>query len=252
MVSVAIAVNANPRSLRRTLIAILMSCRQRSRPSEPRSRGRRGSRGGGAPVATANSCANDGQDGIWASAVLHASSSGAPRSTRVVYRDSSSAASSSTISSKRSSGTSRRDRCWRTCVTKSRILEPRRALDSGHEHAPRLALLRQLLAPGRRELVETPSPLAGTLDPPAGNAALRFEAIEDRIQRRDIEHDRAVRALLDARGDVVAMPRLILELGEDEQFRSALLEGVFVGGCAHISYSYIYEFNGRCQTWCND
>ena len=102
-------------------------------------------------------------------------------------------------------------------------------------HGDALVALRQLLAPGRRELVETPSPLAGTLDPPAGNAALRFEAIEDRIQRRDIEHDRAVGSLLDARGDVIAMPRLLLELREDEEFRGTFLEGVFVRGCVHMS-----------------
>src|SRR5688572_13585243 len=227
MVSVAMAVIVKPRSFRRTLRASFRSGSQRSMPSDMRSREGRGSLRGGAPVAAARSCANDGQDGIWARAAVHASASFAPRSTSVVYLDSSSAASSSTISSKRSSGTSRRERCWRTCATKSRILESRSALDGGHEHAPRLALLRQLLAPGRGELVEAAAALSGALDPPAGNAALRFEAIEDRIQGGDVEHDRAVRALLDASGDVVAMPRLILQLREDQQLRSTFLERVF-------------------------
>src|SRR4029079_11510076 len=148
------------------------------------------------------------------------------------------------------SGTSRRERCRRMYATKSRILEPCGALDGDHEDAPRFALLCQLLAPGGGELVEASSPLSSTFDPPARDAALRFKAIEDRIQRGDVEHHRAVRTLLDACGNVVAMPRLLLELGEDEQFRCALFQGVFVGGCgcAHISQSYIYEFDLRCQS----
>src|SRR5262245_26833565 len=235
IVSVASAVRVKPRSFCRTRIASFRSCSQRSMPSERRHRDDRCSFGGGAPVATASSCANDGQDGIWLRAVFQASSSLEPRSIRVVYRDSSSVASSSTISSKRSSGTSRRDRCWRTYPTKSRILESRRTLNSGHEHTPRFALLRQLLTAGCGELVEAASPLSGSFDPPARDAALRFEAIEDRIQRCDIEDDGTVGALLDARGDVVAVPRLILELREHQQFSRAFLEGVFVGGCAHIS-----------------
>src|SRR4029079_16904255 len=211
-------VTVKPRSLRSVRIASFRSPNQRSTPSETDSPDGRCSFGGGAPVATARSWANDGQDGIWPRAVVHASSSLTPRSMSAVYRDSSSAASSSTTSSKRSSGTSRRERCRRTCATKSRsgIFKSCGALDGGHEHAPRLALLRQLLAPGRGELVEAPSPLSRAFDPPAGDAALRVEAIEDRIQRRDVEYNSAVGALLDARGDVVAVPRLILELGEDE------------------------------------
>jgi hypothetical protein len=64
---------------------------------------------------------------------------------------------------------------------------------------------------------------------------LRLQPIEDRIQGGDVEHDRAVRSLLDADGDVIPMARLVLELREHEQLRRAFLERVFVGGNRHMS-----------------
>jgi hypothetical protein len=42
-------------------------------------------------------------------------------------------------------------------------------------------------------------------------------------------------SLLDAGGNVVAVPRLILELREDEQFGGAFLQGVIVGWRLHMS-----------------
>ena len=111
----------------------------------------------------------------------------------------------------------------------------------------------QLLAACRRQFVEPAPALAGAFDPPAGNDPLRLQAIEDRIQGRDVEHDRAVRSLLDADGDVVAMARLVFELREHEQLRGALLERVVVGRSRHMSESYIYQSASRRQDgWSHD
>jgi hypothetical protein len=106
------------------------------------------------------------------------------------------------------------------------MFEPGRPLNSEHEDTPGLALLNQLLAPGRRELIEASPALAGALDPPPTDGALRFESIQDWIQGRHVERDGPVRSLRDARRDVVAMPRLVFELGEHQQFGRALLERV--------------------------
>src|SRR5262249_40858974 len=72
--------------------------------------------------------------------------------------------------------------------------------------------------------------------------------IQDRVEGCDIERHRAAGSLFDAGGDVVAMSRPVLELGQDEQLRGSLLEGMLIGWRPHILESNIYESNCGRQT----
>ena len=75
--------------------------------------------------------------------------------------------------------------------------------DAAHgldECCPRLALLGQYAAPFPGHLVEPAAPLAGLLDPGALDPSALLEAIEQRIERIDVERqlppDRAWISLL--------------------------------------------------------
>src|SRR5687768_3497868 len=135
--------------------------------------------------------------------------------------------------------------CSRTNVLTSRIRHASRALDGFHEVAPVLALLGEHLAPGRRELVVAAAPLAGFLDPRAGDQPAPLEPIQNRIERRDVERHRACRALADANRDLVTVTPRVLELGEHEQLGRALLERALVQRAVlyvrHMYESYIWR-----------
>src|SRR5262245_29001714 len=93
-----------------------------------------------------------------------------------------------------------------------------------HEPAPDAALPGEDLAALRRQPIKTTAPLAGALDPPSADPAPLLEAIEQRIERRDLEPNQAAGLLFDQLADFVAMPRPVLEKREDQQLRAALLQ----------------------------
>ena len=76
--------------------------------------------------------------------------------------------------------------------------------------------------------------------------AFAFEAIEGGVERGHVEGQASAGALLDAFGEVVAVPRALLEEGEDQGFRAAFLElGEDVG--SHICARSIYASHDSCK-----
>src|SRR5262245_39447731 len=71
------------------------------------------------------------------------------------------------------------------------------AADGGDERLPGVAALGEDLLAGRRQTIVTAPSLPGLLDPLALEPAARLEAIEERIERRDVEPDHAARPRLD-------------------------------------------------------
>src|SRR5262245_48340708 len=96
------------------------------------------------------------------------------------------------------------------------------AADRAREHLPGAALRGQHPAPLRRQTIEPPPALAGFLRPTPLDPFALLEAIEQGIERRGIEPQRAVGSRLDQLADVVAVPRPVLDQGENEQFSAAL------------------------------
>src|SRR6185369_17485018 len=98
------------------------------------------------------------------------------------------------------------------------------AVDRFGKRPPGITLRGQHRGAGRRQAVVAPAALAGFFDPAAEDPAALFEAIEERIERRDAELEHPFGACLDQLAEVVAVPGLILDEREDQQLRAALLE----------------------------
>src|SRR5262245_7278425 len=92
------------------------------------------------------------------------------------------------------------------------------------EGRPGALLHAQRLPAGRRDPVVAAAALRGLFDPSAPDEAPRLEAIEQRIERGDVEGERAAGPRLDQLADLVAMAGPVLDEGQDEQLRRPLLE----------------------------
>src|SRR6188768_605462 len=89
--------------------------------------------------------------------------------------------------------------------------------DGIDEGVPGLALAGEHLAALGRHLIEAPAPFAGFLDPGALNPAALFEAIEQRIERINVEDELAARARLDQLAELVAVAGPGFEKRKDEE-----------------------------------
>ena len=85
-------------------------------------------------------------------------------------------------------------------------LDPGDAVDRWGEHLPAAALDGKHFTALRRQPIKPASPLARAFCPAAFNPATLFEAVEQGIERRDRELQRAAGTLLDELADVVAVP----------------------------------------------
>src|SRR5688572_9302168 len=92
------------------------------------------------------------------------------------------------------------------------------------EGFPRFALAGENAAPLGGEAVEPAPPLAGFLHPLSLEPSALFEAIQQRIQRRDVEFELPGRLRLDELADLVSVTRARLDDGEDDELGGALLE----------------------------
>src|SRR5688500_12625584 len=104
------------------------------------------------------------------------------------------------------------------------MFHPGDEVDGGDELAPSVALRGEDFAARGRQAVVAPAAPSGLLDPAAQNPAAAFEAVEQRVERGDVEAEHAARALLDEAADVVAVPRLVFDQREDEQLGAPLLQ----------------------------
>src|SRR5689334_8981328 len=103
------------------------------------------------------------------------------------------------------------------------ITHPRDPVDGRHELLPALALRLERGAARGREAVEALAPLARFFHPAADDPAALFHAIEQGIERRDIEREHAVGARLDELLQLVAVSRLSLQERQDEELRAPFL-----------------------------
>ena len=125
------------------------------------------------------------------------------------------------------------------------------AVQGREERAPAPALgVEDLLARGRQPVEAAPAH-AGLLDPVALDQAAALEAVERRVQRRDVELQRAVGTAVDQLGDLVAVAVALLEQREDQGFGAALPQlavGATYAGSIGVSHTYVnsmYEAGSR-------
>src|SRR5688500_10364341 len=109
----------------------------------------------------------------------------------------------------------------------SGMLDSRHVGDRAGELDPALAVCLELSLPVRSQPVEPPPPLAGLLDPSAFDEPLPLEPVEERVERCGVNAHDALRPLLEQLAQLIPMPLLGLEQGENEHGCGALLE--FVG-----------------------
>src|SRR5438046_6321315 len=85
-----------------------------------------------------------------------------------------------------------------------RMTNARHAVQRGEERAPASTLRVEHGLPLGGNPVEAAPPRAGFLDPAALDQSAPLQPVERRVQRRDVELQRAVRSLIDQLGDLVA------------------------------------------------
>src|SRR5690348_331189 len=96
----------------------------------------------------------------------------------------------------------------RTSARQSYISHPRDSIDCRDERLPALALRLERRSAGRREAIESPPPLARFLDPSSDDPPALLHAIQQRIERGDVEGEHALRSRFNELLELVAMPRL--------------------------------------------
>src|SRR6185503_5735329 len=122
----------------------------------------------------------------------------------------------------------------------------RDAADRVDERAPGRALACEHPAALAGEAVVPPAALACLLQPLALDPGALLEAIEQRVQRRDVEFQPAVRSRVDELADLIAMPGPCLDEREDQQLRRSLLQLPVEHPLVYISHSHILH---RLRRW---
>src|SRR5262245_3832891 len=104
------------------------------------------------------------------------------------------------------------------------MVAPGDLVDGADELFPATPLRRENAPALARQLVQAAASLPRLFRPAALNPAALLEPVEQRIERRGVKPDIAVRALLDQAGDVIAVPGPRLDQRQDQQLRTALLQ----------------------------
>src|ERR1019366_1083905 len=143
------------------------------------------------------------------------------------------------ISASRAGARFKSANCLRIASFQSGIFHSSDAADGLDERLPALPLGSQDLAPLRGQPVIAPAALAALLHPSALDPAALFQAIQQRVQRRRVKTERALRSLLDQLADFVAVAGRSLEQREPKQLRAALFPLAVDRFVFHISYCHI-------------
>src|SRR5262245_42856079 len=106
------------------------------------------------------------------------------------------------------------------------------------ERLPGLALTRQHAAPFRRQLIEAAPALPGLLHPLALKPAALLEAIQQRIERRQVELQLPARAAFDQLAELVAVTRTALNNRQDDQLRRPFLQFAIEHAGVYICHSH--------------
>src|SRR5687768_1997127 len=159
-----------------------------------------------------------------ASACVVASSSDAPPATSSRQRSSRCCDSSSMISFSRDDDRRSDAKRERMCGVQSGMFASRHLSNRFNELIPSLPLSQQHTLTGGRQPIETAPALAGLLDPCALNPPALLEAVEQWIERIEVEHQPAAGLHLDQLAEFVAMPGSGLQHRQQEQFGGSLLQ----------------------------
>jgi hypothetical protein len=103
----------------------------------------------------------------------------------------------------------------------------RDSVDCMHKIGPTVALVFQHFLPVGSELIVAPSALSRPFDPSPSDEAPPFEAVEQWVERGNIEFEETLRALFDQLADLITVAWAVLDEREDEQFRTAFLQFPF-------------------------
>src|SRR5437660_3982497 len=117
---------------------------------------------------------------------------------------------------------------------KSGMAEARDAIERDEKRLPHAALAREHLAASRRQSIVPAAPLARPLHPAAFDEAVVFKTVEGRIERRDVEGDRARRPRVDQAADLVAVARALVEEREDQELGAAAFQLAFEERRVHM------------------
>src|ERR1043165_8092077 len=104
------------------------------------------------------------------------------------------------------------------------MFHPRDAIDRLDKPPPGGPPRRKSVLARRSQPVITPTPLACLLHPAPLNPAALLQTVQQRVERRDVEAERAARTLLDQTADVVAVPRALLDQRQNQKLRAPLLQ----------------------------
>src|SRR6266850_613180 len=165
-----------------------------------------------------------------------ASRSGTPEAMRSAQCPAACCASSSMMSASRAGSTGSGPTRARTRAFQSGMANAGHTVQRGDERlpAPALRVERGLALGG--QTVKAPAAYSGPLDPAALNQAAALQAIERRIQRRDVELERAVGAAVDQLGDFIAVAVALFEERQDQGLGAALTQ-LAVG--RHMRSAYV-------------
>src|SRR5262249_47027426 len=133
-------------------------------------------------------------------------------------------ASSSMTSASRSGESPRPESFAEISDRQSRMLTSRDAAHRSDEALPGGSLIGEHSAALRRQPIEPSPAFAGAFDPPTLNPAAPFQAIQQRVQRGDLEANSALGSLFDELAELIAVPGPVLDQREDEQLGASLLQ----------------------------
>ena len=108
--------------------------------------------------------------------------------------------------------------------------------DDGDEILPALLLGAERFAALRSQAVIAAAALIGLFHPAAGDPALLFEAVEQRVEGGNVEAQGAAGAELNQLGDVVAVAGLVFEQGEDEELGAAFFPVLIGSSYSSVPY----------------
>src|ERR1039457_3287271 len=148
-------------------------------------------------------------------------------------------ASSSTISASRVGSTSSCAIAAVIAPDQSGMFELRDPSHRVDEGAPRSAALLKTLPAGRCDPVVAAPPLSGLLDPAALEESAPFEAVEQRIERRNVQTKDAIRPPFDQLRDLVTVPRPPLDERQDQKLGAPFLELAIERRRVHMFHSNI-------------
>src|SRR5262245_53455522 len=135
----------------------------------------------------------------------------------------SSSASDASRWGSRRSGTS----AARTSAVKSGMFEPRDAVDGEEELLPGLAMRGEGRAAVGGEAVVAPAPLSRLFHPAAVDESALLESQQQRVERRGVEGEHALRLCGDQLAQLVAVSRLFFQKREEQELCAALLHRQF-------------------------